>query len=607
MHLQDGVPRYAPDGCSGARGSVERCGMPISQASITPASDMDRDLDALRRGAERWVDLPVAAKAALLLDVRQRAADESERWTLAAARAKGIEGTPLAGEEAISGPWALIRALGQYVQSLNEIERFGAPQLDARRVASRPDGQRVVGVFPRDGYDRALLHGIRAEVWMEPGQDDASVRAGMGAWYRTVQSPRVALVLGAGNIASIAPLDVLYKLLADGAVCILKLNPVNQYLGPIFETIFAPLVREGYLRFAYGGSEVGKYLCAHPLVDEIHITGSEVTHDRIVFGDDAGASERKARNMPLLRKPISSELGNVSPTIVVPGSWSDADFRFQAEQIATQKLHNDGFNCVAAQVLVLPEAWAGTPKLIASLKDLFATLPRRPAYYPGASARLRALGAAHEVLLGADAADGRTASDGYTPPTLLRVDLEDARDDALRVEAFSSVLAIVTLPGEDESYLEAAVRFANERLHGTLGANLIVHPRTFRRRRASIDRAIAALRYGCVAVNTWSGVGFFLCEAPWGAFPGHTVADAGSGIGVVHNTHLFSRTQKTVVYGPFAPFPRSLFGRGATLLPKPPWFVTHRNAARIGSQLCRFEMRKTPLRLARIAWLALTG
>lgn len=42
----------------------------------------------------------------------------------------------------------------------------------------------------------------------------------------------VALVLGAGNQAAVAPLDVLHKLVAEDSVVICKMNPVNEYVGP---------------------------------------------------------------------------------------------------------------------------------------------------------------------------------------------------------------------------------------------------------------------------------------------------------------------------------------------------------------------------------------
>ena len=145
----------------------------------------------------------------------------------------------------------------------------------------------------------------------------------MASFYcQTDPAGAIALVLGAGNIASIAPLDVLYKLYAEGRVCMLKMNPVNDYLGPIFEDIFADLARAGFVRFAYGGADVGEYLTHHDGVDEIHITGSARTHDAIVFGTGEEGRTRKASGQPLTTKRMTSELGNVSPTIVVPGPWS---------------------------------------------------------------------------------------------------------------------------------------------------------------------------------------------------------------------------------------------------------------------------------------------
>jgi aldehyde dehydrogenase (NAD(P)+) len=574
----------------------------LTAPTPTPNAEIDRELAELHDAASRWAGLPVPAKIELLEAVRANAAREAQRWTDAAARAKGVAGTRLAGEEATSGPWALIRALNLYVATLHEIEKFGSPQLDPKRVRVRPGGQVVVDVFPSDFYDALLLSGVRAEVWMQPGVTAANVAQTMGPWYREeTHTPRVALVLGAGNIASIAPLDVLYKLIAEGAVCILKMNPVNEYLGPIFEDVFKPMVDAGYLRFAYGGAEAGKYLCNHPLVDEIHITGSDKTHDAIVFGTGPDAADRRARNEPLLAKPITSELGNVSPTIVVPGPWTDADVRFQAEHIATQKLHNGGFNCIASQVLILPEEWEGTPKLLAAVDDVMRHALDRPAYYPGAAERVA------KIAEGADNVRrfGREG-EGYVARTVVRVDANDLDRD-FSTEAFSSVLMVATLPGDAQTYLAAATAFANDRLWGTLGGNVIVHPATMREHAAAVDRAIADLRYGCVGVNAFTGVGFLLCETPWGAYPGHTLGDVRSGIGVVHNSHLFSKSQKSVVYAPFAPYPRSLFGYGASLLPKPPWFVTNRNAAKIAAALCVFEANKSLVNAAKVAFLAMTA
>ncbi len=563
---------------------------------------IDADLRELRGGAQRWIELSAEEKAGLLERLRESVYTERERWVAAASAAKGITGTPLEGEEWISGPWAVLYAINRYIDTLRVIARTGSPHVDPARLRTRTDGQLVVDVFPATLSERLLLSGIRAEVWMQHGITAESLPATAGLWYReSVHRPRVALVLGAGNISSIAPLDVLYKLVADGATCMLKMNPVNDYLGPVFQDALKPLCDEGFVRFAYGGADVGKYLSSHAGIDEIHITGSDKTHDAIVFGDGPDAAQRKLRNEPLLTKHITSELGNVSPTIVVPGDWSDADFRFQAENIATQKLHNAGFNCIASQVLIAPSQWDGTPKLLAHIEDVFAELRDRPAYYPGAAGR-HARQSAHRERI----AHFGHSGDGFLSRTVLHVRSDDA-DTAFREEAFGSVLAVTSIPGDTQAYLSDAVAFANESLWGTLGANIIVHPATMREHAAALDTAIAALRYGCIGVNAWTGVGYFVAETPWGAFPGHTPDNIQSGIGVVHNSHLFSRAEKSVVYAAFAPFPRSFRGYGNSLMPKPPWFVTNKAAARIGRALCDFEYHKTPLTMAAVAFHAMSG
>ena len=102
-------------------------------------------------------------------------------------------------------------------------------------------------------------------------------------------------MLGAGNIASIPPLDVLTALYAHGSVALLKLNPVNGYLAPVFARVFASLIDEGFVRIAGGGADVGAYLTAHPGIDAIHLTGGERTHDAIVFGggDDGRCAQAR--------------------------------------------------------------------------------------------------------------------------------------------------------------------------------------------------------------------------------------------------------------------------------------------------------------------------
>ena len=114
---------------------------------------------------------------------------------------------------------------------------------------------------------------------MQPGVTPQNLFDNVGAFYREQEpASRLALVLGAGNVASIGPSNLAYKLFVEGQVCLFKHNPVNEYLGPFLEEAFAELIRDGFLRTVYGGEDVGDYLVHHPDIEEIHITGSDRTY-----------------------------------------------------------------------------------------------------------------------------------------------------------------------------------------------------------------------------------------------------------------------------------------------------------------------------------------
>src|SRR5262249_50739793 len=155
----------------------------------------------------------------------------------------------------------------------------------------------VATVFPIDAWDKLILSGYHAEVWMESGVNAQNIYEHMAEFYRAPASRgKVALVLGAGNVANIGPMDALYKLFAEGQVVVLKMNPVNEYLGPILREAFEDFVKGGFFEVVYGGAEEGEYLCNHALVDEIHITGSDKTHDAIMFGAGFEGAQRKERH-----------------------------------------------------------------------------------------------------------------------------------------------------------------------------------------------------------------------------------------------------------------------------------------------------------------------
>lgn len=51
----------------------------------------------------------------------------------------------------------------------------------------------------------------------------------------------------------------------------------------------------GFVEIVYGGAEQGRYLCQHPTVASIHLTGSAATYNAIVWGDN---KEKVRRGRP---------------------------------------------------------------------------------------------------------------------------------------------------------------------------------------------------------------------------------------------------------------------------------------------------------------------
>ncbi|RZU76823.1 acyl-CoA reductase-like NAD-dependent aldehyde dehydrogenase [Micromonospora kangleipakensis] len=571
--------------------------MSISTATI---AQLDQLIAALRDGERGWAAESLASRRNLLLQMHANVAAQAEEWVRVAGEIKQLPaGSPLLGEEWISGPWAVLGYAEALADSLARLAE-GRNLLAGYPVGTAPGGRVAIDVLPHHMFDRLLLSGFRAEVWMEPGVTAQETQEQAGLGLRTPeQTAGVAVVMGAGNITSIPPLDVLYQLYAHNQVVLLKLNPVTDALLPVFEAVFAPFIDRGYLRIVTGDAKVGDHLVTHESVDAVHITGSEATHDAIVWGAGAAGATAKAAGTPRLTKPITSELGGVSPTIVVPGRWSAADIRFQAEHIATHRLHNSGFNCIAAQVVIVSKDWPQKQEFFTALRAAFAAAPARPAWYPGCDARVAGARQEHPGFDGVGGTAERTL--------LWNLDLADGTESAFGTEYFGPVLGVAELPGTGVEFLNAAVDVANERMHGTLGANLIIDNRTRRQLGAHLRESIARLRYGTIGVNAWTGVGYLTPRATWGAFPGHPLDDVQSGRGVVHNSLLLHRPERTVVYGPFRPLPRSVMTGEFSLTPKPPWFVTNRTAATTGRRLTAFAARPRWSALPAIFTSALRG
>lgn len=557
-------------------------------------------IDTLADNKKRWATLPIVDKIAYLDGIKARTVRLARQWVEASVEAKGLSmDDALAGEEWTGGPFSLLWQLRDLRTSMVRLST-GIPLLEGLERRTLPDGTVCVDVFPTNVEESLLFAGMTAEMWLAETVTLEDLDDSVGAFYRQ-DDPQggVTVVLGAGNISSIAPLDVLHTMFNEGQVAVLKLNPVTDYLGPVFEGIFEELVRDGFVRFEYGGADTGEMLTTHPKIDRVHVTGSEATFYAIVYGAGEEGERRRQADEPRTSVPVSAELGGVTPFIVVPGRWSAADLRYQAEHIVSAKMHNSGFNCVGAQVLVLAEEWDQADELLEHVRAVLDALPDRPVYYPGAPERM-------ERAANGTAGIERFGADGRR----LLIDAVDAQSGSVWFshELFGPGLAVTRLPGNDTAtFLANATRFANQELAGTLGATVVVDPATQRRDALAVETAIANLDYGTVCVNVWSGAAYFMPKCAWGAAPGHPQHDIGSGRGTVHNTLMFDSPVKSIVRGPFAPSPRTFLKRDPHLAPKLIYMVTNKQAHIVGEKLIDYMDAPTKRKLASIALSAVRG
>jgi hypothetical protein len=473
------------------------------EAITRPA--LDGWLEDLKRNLSAWENTGLEKRLSYLRQLRKDCHRLAPRWAEVCCQIKGVDPkSQLAGEEWAIGPMILLRNLRLMEKQLQTPLR---------------EGSRVVRSLPGDNWDFLQWPILRGETWSEPTYVPALPVRG-----------KVGLVLGAGNVSSISATDVIYKMFIEDQVVLLKMNPVHDLLGPVLEEVFQCLIQDGFLRIVSGGATEGSLACSHPKVEALHVTGSHHTY---------AAIRRVAPD-----RPITAELGCVSPVIVAPGRWSARQLSYQARHVAGMLTTNAGFNCNAAQVLVTSRQWPQREAFLTEVRRALSKVPARPAYYPGALER-------HATIIQAN-----PQAEQLGPPApgavcwTLIPGLDPEEDHpGFQQEAFCGALYEVALDVPYTEFLLRAADFVNEKLWGNLSCSILISPEG--QRTQPWRRALENLRYGAVGVNIWPGLIFALVNLPWGAYPGNTPEDIQSGVGSVHNTANVGSVQKAVLYAPF--------------------------------------------------------
>jgi aldehyde dehydrogenase (NAD(P)+) len=564
-----------------------------SMSPQSSQSDMDEAVAQLRKAAKEFAALTIEQRILLAESMQRGLVQVAEASVEAGCKAKGIKvGAPVEAEEWATGPWGSVRQLRLIIESLRSLQSSGNTPIG--KVSRTVAGNLAVNVYPNNAIDGMLFKDVTVDVYMQANVTEKSLETDRASFYKKLnRQGEVALVLGAGNIAAIGVMDVLTKMFNEGKVCLLKMNPVNAYLGSFIEKAFKEAIELHYLAVIYGGAEIGRHLVYHPDIDEVHLTGSDKTHDQIVWGPSGPEqAERRAKNEPLLKKTITSELGNISPVIIVPGPYTEKEMRFQAEAVAAAMTMNASFFCNAAKMMVMPKDWAGSGDFMRAIQKVCETVEPRQAYYPGAEDRWHALtdGRKNVICIG-------KPQSGALPWTFITdLNPQDENEILFHEEPFCSVLSEVQVGSQNPiEFLKKAVEFCNHKLWGTLNATIIVHPKSLKdpEIKAAFERAICNLNYGTIAVNTFPGLSFVYASPPWGAHPSSTLNNILSGSGFVHNTSMLKGIEKAVLRAPLTTFP------------KPGWFPSHRTAQTVTRRIVEMEEKASWSKVPGIVWASM--
>jgi acyl-CoA reductase-like NAD-dependent aldehyde dehydrogenase len=524
-------------------------------------------LDRLVIGARAHAARNAAARAELAAATARSVAAAAEPWVRVAATIKELPSSAGLAEEISTGPLATLRLLLMTARSLADIGRDGVPRLVAPPRLAHPgrdgpagggaEATRVeVEVLPAAAlHDGTIFQGHRATVrCVNPGGLEAFARSRSREAAERPRAGGVAVVLGAGNVTGLAPADAICQIFEHGRAVLLKLHPLHAPLGPVYEAAFQPLVAAGLLAVVAGGAEFARTALRSPQVTHVHLTGGRAAFDAIVWG---GPAPRAAGSAPLLATPITCELGNVTPWIVVPGRYTPLQLRSQADMIAASIANNTSFNCIATKLVLTCRSWGQRDDFLRLVTGRLESLPPRRAWSPGAAAAWEAL------------VERRPPADG-TLPWVFRAALDPATEPRwLDREWFVPVAAELPLDADGVDDFCGRAMAVTHRLPGSLAANVTVPESLAPHERQRVETLLDHLGYGVVAVNCWSALAYALGNVPWGGFPGATLDDPRSGIGFVHDPLLLPLVHNSIVRGPLA-----------TRL-KPPWFPWHTRGDRL--------------------------
>ena len=540
--------------------------------------DVDRNISTLRLNSQSFSEVSNKVLYEMFEESIQNIKNVAYFWATISADNKGVAGTVAEGEEWLGGPFASTIALQYYIDFLknNNTELVTEDLIEDNKIK----------VFPNKNIEKLLFPFVTADIHFAKNMSKSDIIGSRGFGNRLGFKKGITLILGAGNVSSIPLLDTIYDMVVNRHCILLKLNPVNEYLKPVFEKVFENFISRGFMIITTGNNNISSYMTSHPGISNMHLTGSDKTYENIVYGSvlslrDKGKKTLSKKN----KKPFTSELGNVTPFIIHPGKWSKSEIKYQARKIVTAKLNNNGFNCIAAQVVVFPKKWSQSEQLVNAIKKQLSIEKNRLAYYPNSIEVLNKLKLEKNVVQENDVFCD-------TPHLTKDLDLNDFYQDN---EVWSSTLFFKFIEYSDElDYVKKAINYVNNELWGNLGISVLLKNHNQKKNKYILDTYVELLKYGTIAINEWPALGFIIPTLPWGGFPGNKDTDIQSGQGYVHNAYFFESPLKGVLYSRFK-------------LPiiDPVWFTTNKKGSKVFKNLTYYQIDNSKINFIKLLFSAL--
>ena len=538
--------------------------------------DVDRNISTLRLNSQAFSKIENILLSDMFDECIQNIKSIAYFWATIGADNKGIKGTVAEGEEWLGGPFASTIALQYYIDFLRNNTVITEDLINDNKIH----------IFPNKPIEKLLFPFITADMHFSKNMSKSDIINSRGFGTRLGFKNGISLILGAGNVSSIPLLDTIYDMVVNRHCILLKLNPVNEYLKPVFEKVFENFISRGFMVVTTGDINVSSYMTAHSGITNMHLTGSDKTYENIVYGSTLNEKDKGKKTLSKKnKKPFTTELGNVTPFIIHPGKWTTSEIKYQARKIVTAKLNNNGFNCIAAQVIVLPKNWKQSQQLVEAIKKQLATEKDRLAYYPNSTETLKRLKSNKTIFQENDLTCA-------TPHLTKDLDLNDYYE---KNEVWSSTLFFKYLEHDNDlDYVNKAISYVNQDVWGNLGVAVLIKKHDSKKVKDITKNYVDNLKYGTIAINEWPALGFIIPTMPWGGYPGNKDSDIQSGQGYVHNAYFFESPLKGVLYSKFK-------------LPivDPVWFTSNKKGSKVFKYLTYYQIENSKINLIKLIFSAL--